>query len=378
MKIQPIPQIQQVLITDTVEDPSIALLSAVLRLRVIPHRIVKRAQIVLTFLQCRSVRGTARLCRCGVSTVQRWVERWTHDPTMRSLDDLERSGRSKKYDLDVTARVLSIVSQKPADFGLVHAGWTQELIVEVLRAQGITVSRSTVQRILSRQQIDVRTVKYWLFTPRDREEYVERRDAICDLYLRMKALPADEIVVCFDAKPGMQILGDPKNKGGSMPAKAGYARRQEFEYRRLGTRSLVAAIRPDTGEVVHAELYDKTRRFNSAETIAYLERLRHTLEAQGYTKIHLVLDNGSTHRSKATTAYFGLESSSYVTYFTPVHASWLNLCENFFSIFSRRYLRNRRFHSVDEFVTGVPDWLEDHNARCRPLSWTYAPHQRAA
>ena len=271
-----------------------------------------------------------------------------------------------------------MISQSPADYGVDQARWTQQLIVEILEKEGVTMSRSTVQRILAAQDIDVRTVRYWLWTPKDRPEYIERRDAICDIYLRMDELPQDEIVVCFDAKPGIQILSDPKNKGGMSFPSFGRPRRVEFEYKRFGTRSFVAAVSPATGEVLHFDLYSKDRRFDSHETISFLEKLRLKLQEQGYRRIHLVLDNGSTHVSKATTSYFEKHTSAFSTYFTPVHASWLNLCENFFSIFSRRYLQHRRYATVDSFVQGVPLWVQDHNRRANPLCWTYAPHKRTA
>jgi hypothetical protein len=273
--------------------------------------------------------------------------------------------------------VLLIVSQSPAAYGLVTVTWTQELVAEVLAREDVHLSRSTVQRILARQDIDIRSVQYWLFTVKDRPEYVSRRDAICALYCGMYELPNDELVVCFDAKPGIQVLGDPKGVG-SLSPRLGQPRRVEFEYRRMGTRSVVAAVSPTTGEVLHLDLFNKERRFDSVETIAFLDHLRLTLSERGIRRIHLVLDNGSTHRSAATTKYLAEHSDYFTTYFTPVHASWLNLCENFFSVFSRRYLRHRRYGSPDEFDELMPWWVEDHNRRCHPLRWTYAPHQRAA
>lgn len=363
---------------DFLHDPAVHLLRVVARARVLPHAVVSRAKMVLTWVNGASLRQTASEHGRSLSVVRRWIDRWRERRSVEVLWDRPRSGRRKTFDLRVEAKVLSIVSQNPAAYGLPDSGWTQAQVVRELAKQGIVTSRSTVQRILARQDIDIRTVTYWLWTPRDRPEFEARRDAICDLYLRMHDLPDDEIVVCFDPKPGIQILGDPKNKGGSSGPRSGQPRRMEFEYRRLGTRSLVAAVRPDNGEVVHHDLYHKERRFDSAETILFLEELRLKLEAQGYRRIHLVLDNGSTHVSKATTAYFRLNSESFTTYFTPVHASWLNLCENFFSILSRRYLRHRRYGSVEEFVEAVPEWILDHNRRANPLRWTYAPHQQAA
>jgi transposase len=346
--------------------------------RIVANSIVKRASIVLHYLEGTSFRVNAALHDVSVETVRRWVDRWRASPELDSLRERSRSGRNATFGLRETATVLSIISQLPAAFGIVQVRWTQQLVVEVLAQGGITMSRSTVQRILSAQDIDVRTVRYWLWTPKDRPEYIKRRDAICDLYLRMNGLPKDEIVVCFDAKPGIQILSDPKNKGGISFPSSGQPRRVEFEYKRLGTRSFVAAVSPVTGEVLHFDLYSKDRRFDSQETIDFLENLRLKLQKQGYRRIHLVLDNGSTHISKATTSYFEKHAAVFSTYFTPVHASWLNLCENFFSTFSRRYLKHRRYDTVDSFIHSVPLWVEDHNRRANPLRWTYAPHQRAA
>jgi len=365
-------------VVDLSRQAQLELLRSIVRLRVAAHCVVTRAQLVLTHLEGASFRETARRQRSAVSTVRRWVEEWREKPGIAALRDKRRTGRNATFGIRETAKVLSIVSQSPAAYGLHFVSWTQELVVEVLAAEGTLMSRSTVQRILARQDIDIRTVKYWLWTPRDRPNYLERRNAICDAYLAMNSLPDDEILICFDAKPGIQILGDPKNKGGSCGPRSGEPRRLEFEYRRLGTRSLVAAVAPTTGEVMHFDLYDKERRFVSSETTAFLEVLRLKLKDLGFRRIHLVLDNGSTHASKATTAYFQEHAETFVTYFTPVHASWLNLCENFFSTFSRRYLKHRRYRAVDEFVCAVPTWIEDHNHRCNPLRWTYAPHQRAA
>lgn len=341
-------------------------------------RVVRRARMVLACLEGRSISAAAALFGCDRKTLRRWVERWASKPEVESLRDLHRTGRKPKFGLGETARILTMVSQPPAEYGIVTVTWYQEQIVEVLAEQGVVMSRSSVQRVLARQDIDVRRVKYWLFTPKDREDFRERRDAICSLYRDMPLMAADEIVVCFDAKPGIQILANPKGKAGNLGLVPGKPRRIEFEYRRMGTRSFVAAVSPLTGKVLHHDLYGKDRPFDSTETISFLEILRIKLAQMGFNHIHLVLDNGSTHISNATKSYFSQQANSFTTHYTPVHASWLNLCENFFSIFSRRYLKNRRYASLDEFVAGVPLWINDHDRRCHPLRWTYASHQKAA
>ena len=245
---------------DLIRQSHLELLRSVVRLRVAAYCVVTRAQLVLTYLQGTSLRETAHRHQSSVSTVRRWVERWREKPGIEALRDKHRSGRNATFGIWETAKVLSIVSQSPASYGFHFASWTQELVVEALAAEGTSMSRSTVQRILARQDIDIRTVKYWLWTPRDRPNYLERRNAICGAYLAMDSLPDEEILLCFDAKPGIQILADPKNKGGSCGPRSGEPRRLEFEYRRLGTRSLVAAVDPTTGEVMHFDRYDGSFR----------------------------------------------------------------------------------------------------------------------
>ena len=82
-------------------------------------------------------------------------------------------------------------------------------------------------------------------------------------------------------------------------------------------------------------------------------------------EIHVVLDNGSSHRSKHTTAWFE-EHPRWVVHFPPPHASWVNQVELFFSILQRKVIRGGRFDSRDDLVTklltmypyaGTPDNL---------------------
>jgi hypothetical protein len=157
----------------------------------------------------------------------------------------------------------------------------------------------------------------------------------------------------------------------------------EFEYKRLGTRGLVAVVRPDTGEAVPAEFYHKQRRYDSQATIAFLEQLRAQLQAQGYRRIHARSTWGSTTGppmcpGRRRPISRNMPMPSWPTSRPSTHASWLNLCENFFSTFTRRYLRHRRYISAEAFDEALAGWLLDHNRRAKPLRWTYAPHQKAA
>lgn len=336
------------------------------------RRVAERAAIVLmTVFEGVPVAEAAR--RCGVSrpTVRKWERRFRAMPAMESLADAPRTGRPRIRTERDDAVVIGLGCQEPEAVGRLDVRMTQSLIVELAIGHGTRLSRSTVQRILAAAEVRPHKERYYLFTPKDRPEYAVRRDAICDLY--MAQLPSDEVVVCFDEKTNIQALGSPFAGRSTAP---GLIRRKEHNYVRFGTRNLIAAVRPDTGEVVTAELFP-SRSYATEEAIAMLQSVEMLLPWARV--IHIVWDNGSTHVSRAMKAFLASdEGRRFRVYYTPTHASWLNLAENFFSRFSRRYLVGRRYASLDALDEHVYAALDDYNARhARPLRWTYNPRKAA-
>ncbi len=119
--------------------------------------------------------------------------------------------------------------------------------------------------------------------------------------------------------------------------------RREFEYIRHGTASLVASLDVATGKVTAKDIV----RNDSVTFIAFLEEIEPSID-EGLA-IHVVLDNGSSHTSKATKAWLA-EHPRFVVHHTPAHASWLNQVECFFSILTRKVLRRGEFSSREDLV----------------------------
>jgi transposase len=335
------------------------------------HRIACRARIVLERLfEGRDVSDVARRSRVSRETVRLWVQRYFANPTVDGLRDRSRSGRPKRITTRDEGIVISLACQRPDDCDRLEAVMTQETIVEEAAKVGTVVSRSSVQRILAATETKPHRERYYLFTRKDDPDYAARRDAICELYMR--SLPRDEIVVCFDEKTGMQVLGDPKKINPSrLPTRPAQVALQEHNYKRLGSRSLSVVVRPDTGEVVTWGLYPP-RGYATAQAVGIL---RATLGAlTRYRVVHVVWDNASTHVSNEMRAFLTSRAARCLrVYYTPKHASWLNLAENFFSRFARRYLRRRRFVSLPAFEAFIPAAIDDYNKRCTGMSWTYNP-----
>ena len=220
--------------------------------------------------------------------------------------------------------------------------------------------------------------RYYLFTDKSDPEYVARRDVICDLYTA--TLPADEIVVCFDEQTGLQALGLPKRlpHGGRRSAASGHPALLEHQYVRHGSRSLSAVIRPDNGSIVCAEVFP-SRGYDSTCAISMMQSVLFQLPACQYQKIHVVMDNGPTHRSAAMVAFLASpEAERLHVVYTPTHASWLNLAENFLSRFYRRYLAGKRYDSLEHFDSHLYDCIDDYPSRGTGYALgLQSAHQRA-
>jgi len=88
-------------------------------------------------------------------------------------------------------------------------------------------------------------------------------------------------------------------------------------------------------------------------------------------QIHLVLDNGSSHVSKATKAWLEARPR-FVGHYTPVHASWVNQVELFFSILTRRVLKRGNFASRQDLTSKLMRLIVGYNETTKPFAWTYS------
>jgi transposase len=330
-----------------------------------------RANIVLmSVFGGRSVNEVVEALDVTPPTVRKWRDRALTDPGLDTILDADRTGRPSTIGLRGEALIISLACQHPAGRGRLEAKMTQEIIKEEAAKEKLKTSRSTVQRVLARSELHPQREKYYLFTPRDRVEFTRRRDAIVDLYLR--ELPSDEVAVCMDEMSGLQVL---KGLHPSRPALPGNRPGlKEHGYKRLGTRTMVSVMRPDTGELLLNKLYVR-KAYKTAQTIEFLRELLKTL-GESYRVVHLVWDNGTTHGSKEMKRFLASDEASRLrVYYTPVHSSWLNTAENFFSRFKRRYLGGRRFESMEAFEAHIAACEKDWNSKRRPVRWKWDPRK---
>jgi len=138
-------------------------------------------------------------------------------------------------------------------------------------------------------------------------------ETICNRCVSLVGMP-DAVVLSIDEKTGIQAKG---HKHPTQPVRSGQPARREFEYVRHGTASLIAAMDVATGKVTATDI----ERNNSVTFIAFLEEIDKSID-DGLA-IHIVMDNDSSHTSKATKGWLA-DHPRFVVHHTPAHAGWLN------------------------------------------------------
>lgn len=223
-----------------------------------------------------------------------------------------------------------------------------------------SISPDTVRRILENHHLKPWRQHLWLSpkAPRDAAFAASVRE-ICDLYTR--PLAAHEMVLCEDEKTSLQPR---PRKSPTLPAKPNLPVRVEHEYGRDGALNLFAAFDTRTGKV-----YGYTaERKRQKEFIEFLEQLDREIPAE-ITVIHMVLDNLRMHKGKEVQAWLA-KHPRFVFHHPPVHCSWMNQVEQWFSILQRKRLRIADFANKAALAERLQAFIREWNEKAHPFKWT--------
>lgn len=234
--------------------------------------------------------------------------------------------------------------------------WTQPALkAELVRVVGETMSLSEIRRTLRCGGLRPHRVKMWLHSPDP--EFRAKAKVVCDLYVNP---PEGAVVLSVDEKTGMQARAD-LNEIHTSPTRQV---RREFEYTRHGTQTLIAAFDIRTGEV-----FGRCWRRTSQGVIRFLEAL-----AKKYPsgEVYIVWDNLNVHSGPAIDAFNTRNGGRFHFVHTPLHASWLNQIEIWFSILQRRVLRHGSFASKPDLKAAVLGFIRGWNqVERRPFRWRF-------
>ena len=241
--------------------------------------------------------------------------------------------------------------------------WTCAELARTLVAEGVvdTISPQSVQRILESHQLKPWRVHFWLSpkVPRD-EAFRGIVLEILDLYTR--PLEPYERVLSLDEKTSLQPRTRPVATRAAQPGLVPV--QLEHTYARKGALQLFAAFDTRTGQVIGI----LRRRKRQAEFIELLEKIeRDTPETA--TLLHLVCDNPSVHKGKLVRAWLE-KHPRFRMHFTPVHCSWMNQIEQWFSILQRKRMAAPNFADLDALEERVLTFIAEWNEAAHPFAWT--------
>jgi hypothetical protein len=221
------------------------------------------------------------------------------------------------------------------------------------------ISPSTVQRVWHAMKLKPWAWDYWLDSPDPNLQKISR--AICRLYHHP---PHDGTLLSLDEKPGIAIL----ERRVLRPPWPGQVARREFEYVRHGTLDLFAALDVRTGWV-YGRCYPQHRAVELVDFLDYLDRI---LPVESYGVLHLIADNLKTHTAPPTLEWMDEHPGRVKWHFLPVHASWLNQVELWFSTLQRKCLAHGSWSSYQELRNQIVTFIRTYNRRwAHPYKWTY-------
>jgi transposase len=331
------------------------------------HRDRLRALIVLAAARGRDNARIAADLQITVDTVRKWRRRFA----VRGLDglaDLPRPGRPRRIGELDRAAVVALACQLPAATGVPLAHWTGPELAAELTARELAsspVSASSVLRILAEHPVKPWQYQSWIY-PRD-PDFEARAKVILDLYqgfYQGEPLGAGDRILSFDAKPQINAR---RRLHPTMPAAPGRPVRYEHEYKRQGSLALLAGLDVHTGQV-----FASTPLTTGIKPFMDLAgQVMARPEYKNAPRVFAIVDNGSDHRGQAAIDRLARAHPNAIMIHTPVHASWLNQIEIFFSVIQKKVVTPNDFASLEELSATLLAFTGRYNQTARPFSWKF-------
>jgi len=340
------------------------------RSRTAPVREKERASIILRQAAGESISAIKSALHVSKPTIYKCIDKALAAGPERGLKDLPHSPKQPVITEAAKLWVVNLACTKPTDHGYAAELWSQSQLAMHTRKHAPDAghdclrqaSKATINRILKAQPLQPHKVKYYL--ERRDPDFERKMQDILMVYQEVNfqndtgtscPVAPNVVTVSVDEKPGVQAI---KNIAKDLPPVAGKhpANARDYEYKRLGTVSILAALDLNTGHVT-AQVHDRHR---SREFISLLKELDAYYPSDCI--IRVVLDNHSAHISKETMAFLATKPNRFVYVHTPKHGSWLNLVETLFGKMARTFLRHIRVDSKAELKERILRGVAEINA----------------
>ncbi|HEY6796376.1 MAG TPA: IS630 family transposase [Kineosporiaceae bacterium] len=329
------------------------------------HRDRVRARIVLAAADGQANAAIARQVGVDVDTVRKWRRRFVTG-RLAGLRDARRTGRPRRLPDAVRAQVIAMACELPATSGVPLSRWSSpELARELAARCQVRVSTSTVRRWLAEDALKPWQHRSWI-SIRD-PDFAVKAARVLDLYAGIwdgQPLGPNDFVICADEKTSIQARC---RCHPTLPPGRARMMRVEHDYRRGGALAYLAAWDVHRGQV--------TGRCEDTTGIEPFARLvEQVMTSQPYAsadRVFWITDNGSSHRGQAAIDRMHAAWPNAHLIHTPVHASWLDQAEIYFSVVQRKVVAPNDFTDLDQIRTRLAEFELRYNAVAGPYNWRF-------
>jgi len=330
-----------------------------------PHRDRIRARIVLAARDGQTNAAIARQVGVNVDTVRKWRKRFVAGRLV-GLRDAPRPGRPRRLPDAVRAQVIALACELPATSGVPLSRWSSpELARELTARCRVRVSQSTVRRWLAEDALKPWQYRSWI-SIRD-PDFEAKAARVLDLYARTwdgQPLGPNDFVICADEKTSIQARC---RCHPTLPPGRARMMRIEHDYHRRGALAYLAAWDVHRGQVIG--------RCEDTTGIEPFSRLvEQVMTAEPYAsadRVFWITDSGFAHRGQASIDRMAKAWPTAHLIHTPVHASWLDQCEIYFSVVQRKVVYPNDFTDLDQIRERLAAFEARYNAVASPFDWRF-------
>ncbi|WP_405848862.1 IS630 family transposase [Streptomyces sp. NBC_01518] len=330
------------------------------------HRARVRAQIVLRAARGRSNARIAVEVGVHVDTVRAWRGRFA-DLGLPGLADRKRPGRPVAFTALQVAQVKAQACQLPAGAGAPLSRWSCPELAREAVERGIApfLAASTVRHWLDQDAIKPWQHRSWIFITDP--DFLPKAARVLDLYARTldgEPLGADEYVISADEKTSIQARC--RCHPSLAPGQA-RAMRVNHTYGRGGALAYLAAY-----DVHQATVFGHCEP--NTGIAPFMTLVAQVMSQEPYAsakRVFWIVDNGSSHRGKAAADRLVAAFPNAVLVHTPVHASWLNQVEIFFSVVQRKVVAPNDFTDLAQVGDRLRAFEDRYNATAQPFQWKF-------
>jgi len=331
-----------------------------------PYRQVLRAKVVLLAAAGHRNAHIAERLQVTGNTVRKWRRRFSQQG-LAGLRDRPRSGRPRRFPAAVVAEAKAIACELPATRGTPTSRWSLADLRDELLVTGLVeeISTTTLWRWLAEDAIRPWQHRSWVF-PRA-PDFAAKAGVALDLYQRRfhgRRLEPGEFVISADEKTSIQARC---RCHPTLPPGVARMMKVEHEYQRGGALAYLVAW-----DVHQARLFGRCEPSTGIQPFGQLVAQVMTVEPYASaTRVFWIVDNGSSHRGQASVDRLERVWPNLTLVHLPVHASWLNQIEIYFSVVQRKVLTPNDFLDLAEVEQRLLGFQRRYQQAAVPFDWRF-------